>query len=803
MIPSRQCLAQRYFLIFLLTLLPILLPTSYVPFHTHLRPFTPIFDIMLIPFRFSPVAAVAAAVASIASVASVSSAYAQTEVVKPASAEEAAKTPSVPPSKKADAPSKENVQKVTISGGRSDIDERRQSTAAKLIFGREELDRNGDTNIGDVLKRLPGVTIGGRPGRGGDIRMRGMGNGYTQILINGERAPRGFSMDSLTPDQVERIEIVRGAVAEFSTQAIAGTINIVLREEYKQKTTDLKFSLGSEQGRLAPNLSITMPGEIGSLSYAFSGSVFQNRQHDESATYTTEKDVNGQDALMQNQADQTNRQTTGINLAPRLNYRFENGDTLMLQPFLMHSRSDSDSRSEVDQLFRSDTYRGTTPYALANANAHAETTFLRGFGNWQHRFENNAKLTVRFGGGLGKMDNSSTRTQFDTTGKQIDLITDVNNTRDSSLNTGGKYMLPYGEGHTLAAGWDMEFGRREQTRVSLDNGLPQFAESGDNLDARTRRLAAFVQDEFDINPQFAAYAGLRWEGIHTSSTTAKGVVTNDSTVVSPILQGVWRIPDSKDQIRLGFSSTYRAPALNDLIALPSISNLNTPTRPDRTGNPNLKPELSKGIDLAFEHYLSRAGIVSANLFVRNIDDLIRRTTEQVVTAQETRWVSSPKNIGHAVTKGIELEAKFQLQEFFPDAPSVDFRSNYSRFWSKVDDILGSNNRLDQQPTQTANFGVDYRLSGIPLTLGGNVNWTPAYYTQTTNAQLNYTGIKRQLDLYALWTFNPNLQIRLSANNLTANDSISNSLVTTGGINHIDYNDAKTYKTLTLRVEMKI
>jgi hypothetical protein len=100
MIPSGQCLAQRCVLIFLLTLLPILLPTSYVPFLTHLR-FTPIFDIMLIPFRFSPVAiAVAAAVASIASVASVSSAYAQTEVVKPASAEEAAKTPSVPPSKK-------------------------------------------------------------------------------------------------------------------------------------------------------------------------------------------------------------------------------------------------------------------------------------------------------------------------------------------------------------------------------------------------------------------------------------------------------------------------------------------------------------------------------------------------------------------------------------------------------------------------------------------------------------------------------------------------------------------------------
>jgi iron complex outermembrane receptor protein len=93
--------------------------------------------------------------------------------------------------------------------------------------------------------------------------MRGMGNGYTQILINGERAPRGFSMDSLSPDQVERIEIVRGAVAEFSTQAIAGTINIVLREEYKQKNTEIKAALASEQGRLAPNVSVSVPGEIG------------------------------------------------------------------------------------------------------------------------------------------------------------------------------------------------------------------------------------------------------------------------------------------------------------------------------------------------------------------------------------------------------------------------------------------------------------------------------------------------------------------------------------------------------------
>ena len=136
------------------------------------------------------------------------------------------------------------------------------STAGKMIYGREELDRNGDSSVGEILKRLPGVTMGGRPGRGGEVRMRGLGNGYTQMLVNGERPPAGFSLESLSPDQVERIEIMRGPVAEHSTRAIAGTINIILREGYQQKDTQLKLSDSIEQNRHAPNVSLTLPGTV-------------------------------------------------------------------------------------------------------------------------------------------------------------------------------------------------------------------------------------------------------------------------------------------------------------------------------------------------------------------------------------------------------------------------------------------------------------------------------------------------------------------------------------------------------------
>ena len=108
---------------------------------------------------------------------------------------------------------------------------RQLDTAATTVVGRDELLRYGDTSVADALKRVPGITVGGVQGRGGDIRMRGLGNGYTQVLLNGQPVPSGFSIDSISPELIERVEIMRVATAEMGTQAIAGTINIVLQEK--------------------------------------------------------------------------------------------------------------------------------------------------------------------------------------------------------------------------------------------------------------------------------------------------------------------------------------------------------------------------------------------------------------------------------------------------------------------------------------------------------------------------------------------------------------------------------------------
>jgi iron complex outermembrane receptor protein len=141
----------------------------------------------------------------------------------------------------------------------------------------------------------------------------------------------------------------------------------------------------------------------------------------------------------------------------------------------------------------------------------------------------------------------------------------------------------------------------------------------------------------------------------------------------------------------------------------------------------------------------------------------------VVQQPDGRWAAQPRNIGRAVTQGLELEAKFRLDALIADAPPVDLRANASLFRSRVDSVPGPDNRLDQQPRGTANLGADWRVRSTPLTVGGNLNLTPGYTTRESELQTLEKSRKRVFDAYALWAFNPALQLRVSGSNLAPLD----------------------------------
>ena len=411
--------------------------------------------------------------------------------------------------------------------------------------------------------------------------------------------------------------------------------------------------------------------------------------------------------------------------------------------------------------------------------------------------------------------NHTLRNEFGTANATLD---DTARIRDRSLNLGLKLSKLLDNEHSLVGGVEIEAVRRTETRTTLRDGAPLLTDFGENLQAASTRSALYLQDEWTINPNWAAHAGLRWEGITTRGTGEDGVTpTNRSSVWTPLLHAVWKPdPQSRSQVRMSLTRSYKAPSLGQLLGRPSLSNrfpvpgANTPTSADRAGNPALLPELATGIDLAVERYLGAGGVLSANLFHRRISNYMRNVTslETVSWAPVPRWVSRPQNVGDAITQGLELEAKFRLSEVVADAPPLELRSNLSLFDSRVKSVPGPDNRLDQQPKATANLGADYRFRGLPLTIGGNLNVTPGYDTRISEEQTALIGLKRVFDAYALWTLQPGMQLRLSASNLGPRDYL------TGG--SLDFESAPgvftretsrtvatSFTTWQLRLELKL
>jgi outer membrane receptor protein involved in Fe transport len=658
-------------------------------------------------------------------------------------------------------PADKKMQQVEVKGSANSYDPRRDDTATKIVVGSEEIAKYGDTNVLDVLKRVPGITVNtGANGRGGEIRMRGLGAGYTQILVNGERAPAGFSMDSLAPDSIERIEVLRAASAEFSTQSVAGTINIILKRSVKNRMRELKLAAGAASNGYGPNASLQMSDRDGNFSYSVSANAAQDRFEFDSYGVERGTAPNGQPNMLRNQALAQKGRFTFLNLSPRLNWTLGQDNTVTSQTFINANRFENRFREVTT------TTLGPAPaYPNLLNEVDNEGYYLRSDLSWARKFESGAKLDLKVGVNVGSSESVTGRSADGAGGAPI-LRTDILiKGRERGVNSTGKYAKTIEKGHTFAFGWDGGVDTRDDLRDETDRLRGPGRELDQDSSARVKRLAVFAQDEWNITPAWSMYLGARWEGIRTHAEgNTFGSADASSSVWSPIMQTLYKIPGRKgDQLRLALTRTYKAPGLQSLSPRRITNENNSSTEPDYQGNPNLKPELAFGIDAAYEHYWADGALVSISASQRKISDF----TRTLVYFDGARWVATPSNQDSAVTRSLEIETKFPLKAVMENVPAVDLRASVNRNWSRVESVPGPYNRLDQQTPLTVNLGVDYKVG--QLSTGASFAYRRGGPVRVSLNQRSYVWPRRELDVYALWKFDAQRQLRFAAGNALSQD----------------------------------
>ncbi|WP_166870937.1 TonB-dependent receptor plug domain-containing protein [Massilia mucilaginosa] len=651
------------------------------------------------------------------------------------------------------------IAQVEIKGAGS-ANVRRDDTAARIVVGRDDIAQYGDTSLSAVLKRQPGVSLSG-----GEIRMRGLGAGYTQLLVNGDPVAAGFSIDSIAPAMIERIDILRTATAELGSQAIAGTINVILKKGNARKQRDVKLGTGLLPGRSDPSASLQWGERAGDLAYSLAAEMTRTTSDNTYMTFETLDDADKAALARRELREWASFRNTRLNLTPRLNWTLADGASLAWQTFIDLSRNSNNGNAIETTVSGASTAYPVNDYGTRSdtASARSDLTLARNVGA-------EGKLTVKAGLTHNKRD---TDYLFRGAGQSGTLARKVlSDAVDNSALLSGKYLAPLMPGHAVGIGWEGGRTQRTESRRQTDSTLA--GESPSQLDEDYRavvgRLALFAQDEWTVSPRLQAYLGLRWEGLHTATRgRALDEVSSTSSVLSPITQLLWKL-GGKDQLRVSLSRTYKAPTVRNLVPRRyTVNNANGPTNPDVRGNPALKPELAWGVDTAYETYFGKNGVASVSAYARRIDAV----TVQTLYQENGDWISTPFNNGKAKVAGLEFDARFPLRSVLPSAPDMDLRANAARNWSRLDAVPGPSNRLGDQARITANLGVDARI-GAQYTAGMNLNVQYGGATRMSRHLRSETGPVRLLDVYGVWKMDARTQLRLSVANALHRDRRSGS-----------------------------
>ena len=141
------------------------------------------------------------------------------------------------------------------------------------LITRTEIEATGAENIGEVLEHTAGIIIH-RDGHGDGVQLQGLDSEYVLILVDGEpqvgRIAGKLDMARLAVENVERIEIVKGATASlFGNAALGGVINIITRkattpfsvqvsQNFEQNSTlDSRGTLELQRDKLNALLTLT------------------------------------------------------------------------------------------------------------------------------------------------------------------------------------------------------------------------------------------------------------------------------------------------------------------------------------------------------------------------------------------------------------------------------------------------------------------------------------------------------------------------------------------------------------------
>ena len=617
-----------------------------------------------------------------------------------------------------------------------------------LSYDLEYFQRFEPLTVGDALKRVPSVAFLSDVLESDGVRLRGMDSGYTQILIDGERVPgagldRSFFVDRIPAELIERVEVVRSASANRSGDAVAGAINIVLRDSLSMDGGYVRLGAlnwgDSEYGRWGGTYGLVWGGQVGPGRLLVGANVQDRRNPKEKFSWRYDE-PNG---TLDNVEAQTDvRDGTDYSFNAAYSVDVGPGELELSAAFVR-----TDRFQDEDSLEYADGVMNDAHLAVVNDNdldIRTDNLALRG----RYSFDMLGGRT-RIKLGYAAIDDD--QYEFEA---ESEYLRDANPFPDEDRFTLDSAQVNIEDRETSGA---LEHERDLANGATLEFGVQWNLKDRDTWIAETPRIRFNVPNAPAPRPAVPAFgafspvpggegtieetridpyvmlsgetgalkwqAGLRYENTETNITdetapAADRVTETDYGFLLPSVSLRYQL-SATDRLIVSAARTVRRPNFDRL--QPALLEEEYGDS-DFMGNPTLKPESAWGVDVGFERRLGRRGVFGINAFYRDVTDLIEEVNTGVVgSAGPGTFVYTVDNVGDGRVWGVELDLSTPLDFIGMETTGVFL--NYSWLDSEVDDFMGTRRFNGQSnyvmnagfthdiPTWGAAFGATYRKQG--------------------------------------------------------------------------------------------
>lgn len=621
---------------------------------------------------------------------------------------------------------------------------------SQAAISREDFVLRTNRRASDIIRRLPGLFLGGPTGEDKDVRLRGLDKEFSRVQVDGIQLPDGgekreFQVNRIPSFIVQSVSVLRSPTAEYESDGIAGRVDIKTRPIPEKPTIEGRLGFG---GRNQIDSSLFN----GSLAYghkpagwfgylaAFDrlNNTFERGREKRFSTGRAESE------------DERDRQLS-TNLLLDFGFFYRTGE-FHIKPMLLDLHSDKfKSRLNLD-------LKGST-----GREDESEDKLQRTWGlSLTHRQVFPNGLWIQSSGGYFRTSEEKDKTKRTLKPAKDDFELDKTTLEleekvDETWNLATTITLPF----SLVRRQELKFGGalrlreryRDKTATEINKaGLRKdITKPKDDFTLSEDYYASFIQSTLNLSEHISFTPGLRLEHVRLNSfsgteKTSENTALADRTDLNPSFHLLYRArPDLS--LRASLTRTVNRPKFDELSPYEQEEGGKI-----KTGNPMLKPARAWNLDVGVD-YARENIFLSGNLFYKRIKDLI----EEVDTGidKDNKDVFRFNNIGNGKLKGLELEQRIGLGiTRIKMLRAAVVWANQTFLRSETTQILPS--QLQQkrpfkdQPRFLANAGIDYsyEASGTGFSIAWNYigerkEFKPSQDLKTTAATSSYDLAVRQ------------------------------------------------------------